>query len=129
MDPEKVLRGAMPGGPSPFPTLRASIGAPSVPRLPRQEWAPPSMRVIDLTIAEPVEVRSWLDRVGDVLRSIARAVRAFLDAVLEAWRVAMPVLLLVNADLAERARYGRRMEAHYHRTAGRARSRRRPGRR
>lgn len=67
-----------------------------------------------------------LQPVVDAFREWARSFVAALGDVAAAFRRLFPAPLLL--ELSAAAKYERRMEAHWHRTAGRPRSRRRPGR-
>lgn len=82
--------------------------------------------VLTITPEQAQHVRSTCEQIIEAFRSFARALGEAMRAVVEQFQRAFPAALLV--ELAEAARYERRMEAHWHRTAGRPRSRRRPGR-
>lgn len=108
--------------------------------LPRQEFPPmrvlpprfepPAIRAVVAGSREPDVVRRASIEVAsllDAFRNFARALAAAVRSIVETFQRAFPAPLLV--EFAAGAKHYRRMEAHRHRTAGRPRSRMRPGRR
>lgn len=78
-------------------------------------------------IAHVREANRVMAQLVDAFAPLCRALADVVRQLIEAFQRIAPALLLVVND--EGARYARRMDAHWHRTAGRPRSRRRRGRR
>lgn len=101
----------------------SSDGLPPLRLAPLPAFIPPDR--LD-EIAHVRQTVGWVQEVIDAFAPLCRAMAEAVRQIIEAFHRIAPALLLVVND--EGARYARRMEAHYHRTAGRPRSRRRPGR-
>lgn len=128
MDPEPLLSRAF--GPPEPPRVR--LGPP----LFGHDFAVSSDAHRPHPVAHVVHFEPDPDAVRDLFERVAAAVRAIVDALLEAGRAlarafgcTLPELAAALASGGELERRQRRLEAHRHRTAGRPRSRRRPGRR
>lgn len=93
----------------------------------------PAMHVVPPRFEPPQIDREQFERAASIVADVHAALVTFAQALLgavrsivETFQRAFPAPLLV--EFAQGAKYVRRMEAHRHRTAGRPRSRMRPGR-
>jgi hypothetical protein len=105
------------------PPLRTSPLRPVVPR--------PIVVSVEPVRIEPEQVEhmaSIVQQLHAALVSFATVLCDVVRGIVETFRRAFPAGLSL-VEFEDAARYVRRMDAHWHRTAGRPRSRMRPGRR